>query len=67
MKPWHDDIDPASIPDEVIASENGRRNARKRSSYTGGLYWAHHNPDTPRCRCRRCMATRERKTAGKSK
>lgn len=63
MKQWHDGIDPASIPDEVIASEHGKRNARKRSSYTGGVYWKEHNPKTPRCRCRRCMAARERKAA----
>ena len=60
MKQWHDDIDPASIPDEVIASENGRRNARKRETYTGGIYWKRHNPDTSRCRCHRCMDKRKK-------
>jgi hypothetical protein len=62
MKQWHDDIDPASIPDEVIASENGRRNARKRETYTGGIYWKRHNPDTSRCRCHRCMDKRKKDT-----
>jgi hypothetical protein len=56
--PWHDQIDPATIPDEVIVSENARRNARKRKSYTGGAVWAKHNSTVKNCRCKRCAARR---------
>jgi hypothetical protein len=63
MKPWTDNIDPASIPDHIVASEAGKRNARKRKSYTGGVYWAEHNPDVGNCRCVSC--TRRRKREGK--
>jgi len=58
LKQWTDDIDPHSIPDHVVASENGRRNALKRTNYTGGVYWKKHKPDYPRCRCVRCMKKR---------
>ncbi len=58
MKPWRDDIDPSTIPDDVIASEHGRRNALKRHSYTGGVEWKKHNPTTSRCRCGKCIARR---------
>jgi len=58
MRPWTDTIDPASIPYEVLASELARRNAARRKTYTGGVYWAKHNPETPRCRCKRCMDKR---------
>ena len=48
---WTDvKIDPATIPDVVIASEHGKRNARKR--------WAKHNPTVSNCRCKRCTARR---------
>lgn len=57
---WTDRIDPATIPDDVIASENARRNARKRQSYTGGLEWAKHNAAVKNCRCKRCNARRAR-------
>ena len=56
--PWTDQIDPATIPDQVIASEHGKRNARKRQSYTGGDVWAKHNPTVKNCRCKRCNARR---------
>jgi hypothetical protein len=61
LRPWTDDIDPSTIPDEVIMSERGRRNASKRTSYTGGKYWVKHNPNVPGCRCRKCYAKREKK------
>jgi hypothetical protein len=61
---WNDRIDPATIPDSVIASEHGRRNARKRKSYTGGLVWAAHNPNVNNCRCGRCNSRRARENAG---
>lgn len=35
-RPWSDDIDPRTIPDEVLRSERGRRNAEKRVSRRGG-------------------------------
>ena len=60
LKPWADDIDPASIPYEVLASELARRNARKRQSYTGGVVWAKHNKTHPGCRCQRCIDKRAR-------
>jgi hypothetical protein len=57
--PWSARIDPATIPDAVILRERARRNGLKpRKGYTGGLYWAKHNPDVAGCRCRECMARR---------
>ena len=58
MKSWTPNIDPATIPDDVLKSERARRNAAKRASYSGGIYWKQHNPETSRCRCERCMARR---------
>lgn len=55
---WTDNVDPATIPDAVIASEHGKRNARKRQSYTGGAVWAKHNSKAKNCRCNRCNARR---------
>ena len=63
LQPWSANIDPATIPDEVIVSENARRNARKRKSYTGGVEWAKHNPNVSNCRCRRCNKRRAKETA----
>lgn len=60
LRSWTDDINPATIPDAVIASENARRNARKRKSYTGGIEWARHNPKVKNCRCKRCNERRAR-------
>jgi hypothetical protein len=77
-KVWSDDIDPATIPVEVLISQlervpydailslRGRKNVAKRTSYTGGIYWAEHNPNTKRCRCRKCMAKRRRAQRRKS-
>lgn len=58
MKQWTSDIDPHSIPGNVLKSEMARRNATKRSSYSGGVFWKEHNAATTRCRCENCMATR---------
>lgn len=58
LKRWTNDIDPATIPDAVLKTERARRNALKRESYSGGMYWKQHNPDTPRCRCLKCMELR---------
>jgi hypothetical protein len=63
LQPWTDSIDPATIPDKVIVSENARRNARKRHSYTGGDVWAKHNAKVTNCRCRRCNARRAKENA----
>src|ERR1700733_2998501 len=69
---WTKDIDPATIPVDVLVSQlergpyeailslRGRKNVAKRTTYTGGIYWAKHNPDTKRCRCRKCMKKRQR-------
>ena len=59
MRSWAASIDPATIPDDVLKSERARRNAVKRTSYSGGIYWKRHNPDTLRCRCEQCMARRQ--------
>jgi hypothetical protein len=64
MQPWTDDIDPATIPDEILKTERARRNALKRQSYTGGVYWKQHNRETPRCRCVDCMEARARTKNG---
>jgi len=53
-------IDLQTAPDSELKSELARRNAKKRATYTGGIYWKKHNPDTSRCRCKHCMALRER-------
>jgi hypothetical protein len=45
MRSWSDAIDPSTIPDSVIASENARRNAAKRTTFAGG------RPPKPRCHC----------------
>ena len=58
LRPWTEKIDPSTIPDTVIVSENARRNTRKRKSYTGGVEWIKHNPTVSYCRCKRCNASR---------
>ena len=59
MRTYSDTFDMSSVPDDVLRSEWARRNARKRSSYTGGVVWAKHNPDFNGCRCQRCIDKRE--------
>lgn len=49
------------IPDELLASEWGRRRGAKtinRSGPTGN--WAKHNPNVNNCRCARCHLRRVR-------
>ena len=53
----------ATIPDDLLLSEAQRRRARKRQSYTGGVVWAKHNPKVQGCRCKRCIAKREKAAA----
>ena len=60
LKPWADNIDPTTIPDEVLLRERARRNGAKRKSYTGGVVWASHNADVPGCRCAACIERREK-------
>lgn len=50
--------DLSTIPDDALRSEWASRNARKRKTYTGGIYWAKHNPDWPGCRCVDCIRRR---------
>jgi hypothetical protein len=64
-KAWTPGFDMSSIPDDVFQSERSRRIAKLRHSYTGGIYWAKHNPDTNKCRCVKCMARREQERAMK--
>ena len=59
MRSWTAEIDPTTIPDDVLKSERARRNALKRESYTGGIFWKRHNPGTARCRCKSCMERRQ--------
>jgi hypothetical protein len=63
MKSWNDSIDPSTIPDAVLKTERARRNAAKRTSYSGGILWKQHNPDTPRCRCATCTGRREKRAS----
>lgn len=63
LRPWTADIDPATIPDEVLLRERARRNASKRRSYTGGVVWAKHNPNAPGCRCQKCIDRRAKEAA----
>ena len=43
MKSWTPDIDPATIPDKVLArSERGRRNAGRRKVARSGVLWKKH-------------------------
>ena len=51
---WADDIDPATIPDEVILSERGKRNRAKVKTNSGpSKTW----------RCQHCLRELEGKTA----
>lgn len=51
-RPYTDDIDPSTIPDRVLASERGRRNAAKRIARRGG------RPIT--CSCGTCPICKRR-------
>jgi hypothetical protein len=63
MRTWSADFDISSVPDDVLFSEAGRRNALKRKSYTGGVVWARHNPAVAGCRCAKCIRRRARAAA----
>ena len=60
MKRWSHDIDPATIPDDVLASERGRRNNSKIQNRAGGGVWSKHNPEVSYCRCVKCNERREK-------
>src|SRR5215467_7055542 len=61
LRTWTNDIDPTTIPDDVLKSERARRNNLLRRTHSGGSVWGTHNPDTKRCRCERCNQKRERR------
>ena len=61
MRTWTNDIDPTTIPNDVLKSERARRNNLLRRTHSGGSVWGTHNPDTKRCRCERCNQKRERR------
>jgi len=63
LRAWSPTFDMSTIPDDILASEWARRQARKRKSYTGGATWAKHNPDTARCRCAECNEDRTKRKA----
>lgn len=49
----------ATIPDDLLTSEWKRRIARKRKSYSGGMFWKKHNATAANCRCVACMKKRQ--------
>jgi hypothetical protein len=55
MKPWTDNIDPTTIPDDVLKSERARRNSALRTTHSGGT-----NGGRPVCKCGECPACRKR-------
>ena len=59
MKRYHPDTDPATIPDAVLASEAGRRNAAKRKKFGAGT----GRPKSPRCACGRFTLAAAAKSA----
>jgi hypothetical protein len=61
---WTPGFDMTSIPDEVFQSEYGRRNNLRIKNRSGGKVWAHHNPDSPRCRCAKCNRKRAKRNSG---
>jgi hypothetical protein len=61
LRTWTNDIDPTTIPDDVLKSERARRNNLLRRTHSGGSVWGTHNPDTKRCRCEACNLKRERR------
>jgi len=58
MKAWTPNIDPATIPDDVIVRERARRNSALRTTRTGG-----RNGGRPVCTCGKCPACAKRRRA----
>jgi hypothetical protein len=56
MRSWTDNIDPATIPDEVLKREWARRNSLKRKTYGAGTGRPRSN--APRCPCGEMTAKR---------
>jgi len=65
LRPYNENWDLGTIPEDALKSEWARRNAKKRKSYTGGIYWAKHKPKWPGCRCHKCMDRRAKENAAK--
>jgi hypothetical protein len=57
MKRWTDNIDPASIPDQVLFAEWGRRVGKQ-----GGRPRKEPHPYSPDCRCVACQERRRKDT-----
>ena len=55
MKAWTPNIDPATIPDDVILRERARRNSALRVNPSGG-----RNGGRPQCACGGCKACAKR-------
>ena len=49
FRPWEDNIDPRTIPHEVLLSELGRRNSAKRKTFASGP--GRPSKGGPRCAC----------------
>jgi hypothetical protein len=60
---WTPAFDMTTVPERILRSEVGRRNAHRRHSYTGGVMWKEHNPETNRCRCAGCIEERNKQRA----
>jgi hypothetical protein len=64
MKAWTDNIDPQTIPDDVLRSERARRNSLLRTTKTGGRNGGRRpkeaaaEPDAPAPKPRRKPAKR---------
>jgi hypothetical protein len=49
------------LTDAEVKALWAARNGSLRKSYTGGVVWKKHNPNTSRCRCARCTKRRSAK------
>jgi hypothetical protein len=47
-----------TIPKDLLLSYLQAQRARKRKTYTGGVFWKKHNPAVANCRCAKCMNRR---------
>lgn len=56
---WTPDFDMDSIPMDIFWSHVQRVRANMRTTYSGGVVWGKHNPNTSRCRCKACNKRRE--------
>ncbi len=53
-------VPPAAVPDQVLLSERGRRNAARRKTFGARpkgqmMIWRQHNPNVRHCRCGSCL------------